>query len=79
MPTLDELRLKTGQLIVENWYDDLVDFLEQVETDGAVDFYGYVHKDLIPVADLLINLGLSLARFKSIHVETVYYRNLVFE
>jgi len=79
MPTLDDLRLRTGQLITENWFDDLVDFLEQVQYDGAVSLYGYVYKSLIPYGDVLLNLGLATHRFKEIHVETVFYKNLLYE
>jgi hypothetical protein len=77
MPSLEDLRLRTGQLIVEQWFDTLVDALENLTYDGAVDLYGYVHKHLIPIGDLILNLGLPTFRFKEIHVETVYYKNLV--
>jgi len=74
MPTLDELRLKTGQLITEDWFDKLVDFLEEVGYGGVITVYGYVSKDLVPVEDLLINLGIPLKNFKELHVGYGYFK-----
>jgi len=73
MPMLEELRLKTGQIITEDWYDALVDYLEELGYGGVITVYGYVSKDLIPVADLLLNLGIPLKRFKEIHSGYGYF------
>jgi len=71
MPSLDELRerlhLKAGDLITEEWYDDLVTYLKAIEKGGAVDYGGYVHSDLIPDTDAIYNLGSSNLRFNNIH------------
>lgn len=68
MPTYEELRLRTGQVIAEDWYDTLIYVLEDITERGAVSYEGYVHKDLIPDTDLLFNLGIPTSRFKEIHM-----------
>jgi len=68
MPTLEDLRLRTGQLITEDWFDALVDYLEQIGYGEVISVYGYVMKDLVPIQDLLLNLGIPLKRFKELHV-----------
>jgi hypothetical protein len=70
LPTLDDLRLKTGQLITEDWFSDLVDYLEQIGYGGVITLYGYAMKDIVPYADLLLNLGLPLKRWKELHAGT---------
>ena len=72
MPMLDDLRLRTGQLATEDWYDELVDYLEQIGYGGIISAYGYIIGDLIQIADLLLNLGIPLKQFKEIHVGYVY-------
>jgi len=75
---LDELRLKTGQLVTEDWFDKLVDYLEQLGYGGIISLYGYVMKDLVPVEDMLINLGVPLRNFKEIHVGTAHIKEAGF-
>ena len=51
MPTkedIDRLRLKTGQLVTEDWFDDLGDVLEEIALKGAISAEGIVTKPLIP-------------------------------
>ena len=71
MPYLDELRnrlqLRSGDLITEEWYTDLVTYLRTIEKEGAVDYSGIVHRDLIPDKDAVHNLGSSSLRFNNIH------------
>lgn len=67
MPCLEELRLKTGQLVTEDWYTTLCDFLCELGYGGVISAYGYVSGDLIPISDLLFNLGIPLKRFKELH------------
>lgn len=71
MPYLDQLRselqLEGGDVITEDWYRDLVKYLELIEKEGAVDYAGYVHKDLIPETDALLNLGVKDFRFREVH------------
>jgi len=48
MPTweeIQELKLKTGDVITEDWYDKLVDILNRLAFESAVDVYGYIHRD----------------------------------
>jgi len=73
MPTLEELRLRTGQLVTEDWYDSLVDYLEQLGYGGVISLYGYVVKDLVPIVDLLLNLGIPLRRWLEVHVGYGYF------
>lgn len=72
MPMLDDLRLRTGQLATEDWYENLVDYLEQIGYGGIISAYGYVVGDLIPIADLLLNLGIPLKQIKEVHAGYVY-------
>lgn len=78
MPTLDDLRLKTGQLVTEDWFDNLVDYLQEIGYGGVISLYGYVMKDLVPYADLLLNLGLPLKQFKEVNAGTGNFSTNVF-
>jgi hypothetical protein len=78
MPCLEELRLKTGQLVTEDWYDDLADILCELGYGGIISLYGYVQQDLIPVQDLLINLGIPLKRFKELHAGWGFFEYYVY-
>lgn len=72
MPCLEELRLGTGQLITEDWIDDLIDYLCELGYGGVVSVYGYVMKDLVPYVDLALNVGIPLKRFLEVHAGYVY-------
>jgi len=76
MPMFEHLKVKTGQVIRSSWANELVDSIQMVSEKGAVDYYGYVHKDLIPDKDLALNLGLENLRFKEIHAG---YGNFTYE
>lgn len=67
MPMFNHLKVKPGQVIRASWANDLVDAIQSVAEKGAVDYYGYVHKDLIPERDLALNLGMDDLRFKEVH------------
>lgn len=73
MPSLESLRLRTGQLVTEDWYDELADLLSELAYGGALTIYGYVSADLIPAYDLMINLGISLKRFKELWAGHGYF------
>jgi len=73
MPDTESLRLRTGQLVTEDWYDALVDFLEQLGYGGVISAYGYVVGDLVPIQDLLLNLGIPLKRFKELWAGYGYF------
>jgi len=70
MPYLDELRerlrLEGGDVIMEDWYDDLVSYLEKIEKEGAIDYSGYIHGDLIPDKDALFSVGVHNFRLKQV-------------
>jgi len=63
----ENLKVRPGQVIRSSWANDLVDAIQTVAEYGAVDYYGYVHDDLIPERDLVLNLGLEDLRFNEVH------------
>jgi len=77
MPYLDELRerlrLEAGDVIMEDWYDDLVSYLEKIEKSGAVDYAGYIHSHLIPDKDAFYNLGIVNLRLKQVYSVYGYF------
>ena len=77
MPYLDELRenlrLEVGDPITEDWYNDLVSYLEKLEKGSAVDYIGYAHRDITPDKDALINLGVRNLRFKQVYSVYGYF------
>lgn len=80
MPYLDELReglkLECGDVITAEWYEDLVKYLELLEKYGAVDYAGYIHKNLYPVEDNRILIGNDYYRIKEINVVDVDAENV---
>ena len=82
MPTLEEriqgLYLRTGQVITEDWYAELVSVLKDLSTGGAVTYEGYVLRDLKPQQDLVINLGEPDLRFREVHAGYGYFTYEVF-
>ena len=77
MPYLDELRsklkLEAGDVILEDWYIDLTTYLEKIEKESAVDFVGYIHKNIVPDEDALYNIGVDKYRIKEIHGVDGYF------
>jgi len=70
MPTLQDiqnLKLSGGQVIKDIWYEQLVNVLTEMYNDTKPLRNGYVVEDLIPEADLQLNLGTELKRYKEIH------------
>jgi len=76
MPTLEDLYLKTGQIITEDWFKFHYELHKKQIYESAIDFYGYIHKDLIPDADLFYNLGTPIRRIKEIHSGYGYFNAL---
>jgi len=72
------LKVKTGQVIRSSWANELIDSIQMVAEKGAVDYYGYVHKDLIPDRDLALNLGLENLRFREVHAGYGYFTYGIF-
>ena len=75
MPTIDDLRLRRGEVVDETFFDNLADILESSIIKGAVDMYGYMHKDIIPDADLKYRLGTDNRRLKEVHVNDGFFSN----
>jgi len=57
MPTYEHLMLRTGQVIVEEWYDKLVKALNAMANESSVTYDGVIKRSLSPEVDLLMNLG----------------------
>jgi len=72
MPYLDYLKPKAGRVIRASWGREVVEWVERIGFEGAIDYYGYVRKDIEPITDLALNLGSETLRFKEIHVGNVY-------
>jgi len=77
MPSLkdriDNLRLKTGMVITEDFFTGLADVIEDMAFYGAITYDGYVRKDLEPIQDLALNLGSENFRFDEIHAGSGYF------
>ncbi|RLI05204.1 hypothetical protein DRO24_06085 [Candidatus Bathyarchaeota archaeon] len=69
---IDSLRLKTGQPISEDWYDELADVLKDMSERGAVTYEGYVHRSLIPYKSKVIDLGTPASQFDEAFIDTIY-------
>jgi len=80
MPYLDELREKlklvTGDLILETWYDDLHNYLTAIEKNSAVDYVGWMHRDVIPDRDALYNLGTVNLKLKQVYSVYGYFSHI---
>jgi len=73
MPGYTQLELEAGYGILPDWYDTLVDVLEEVTEKGAVTYGGYVRSALIPDLDLLLNLGEAGRRFLYAYIGYGYF------
>jgi len=73
MPRYEELHLKAGEAILPEWYDKLVDILEQITEAGAVSYGGTMKKDIIPDTDLLLKIGEPGRRILAIHAGYGYF------
>ncbi|MBA7541997.1 hypothetical protein ES705_34313 [subsurface metagenome] len=78
MPCLEHLRLSTGQLVTEDWYDDLCDFLCEIGYGGIISAYGYAQADIVPLINCAINLGLPLKQFFKVHAQYGYFQNQIY-
>lgn len=61
MPTLQErinkLFLATGQVVFEDWFENLRDLAEDMAFYGAVSYFGVINYDLLPKTPFAIRLG----------------------
>jgi len=73
MPRYEELHLKAGEAILPEWYDKLVDILEQITEAGAVSYGGTMKKDIIPDTDLLLKIGEPGRRILATHAGYGYF------
>jgi len=78
MPYLDYLKPKSGEVIRTSWGREVVEWIERIGFNGAIDYYGYVHKSLIPDTDLIFNLGDEGLRFLNAYVGYGYFTYDVF-
>lgn len=77
MPSFEDLILKKGQRIKEEWYHRLVRHLNELQagiaTASVVDYYGYAHSDIVPDQDLMLNLGRPGLRWLEVHAGYGYF------
>jgi hypothetical protein len=73
MPTIDDLYLKTGRFITEDWYANLVAILKDFEAMKGVWYGGYVLKDILPDVDLALNLGIGNLRWLNLFAGYGYF------
>jgi len=66
LPTPEDLRVRHLQVVTKSWFDTLVDVLNDIQLRGAIDYYGYVRSDILPVLDLVYNIGRTDLRFLGI-------------
>lgn len=69
---IDSLRLKTGQPISEDWYDELAELLKDMSERGAVTYEGYVHRSLIPYKSKVIDLGTPAFQFDEAFIDKIH-------
>ena len=77
---IDLLRLKTGQVISEDWFDELGNVLEDMSERGAISYDGYVYRSLIPYETRKVSLGSPAFEFLdgyfvNVHTHNVYCSN----
>jgi len=77
---LDELRqrlrLEAGDIITEDWYSDLVEYLSLITKESAVDYDGYIHKSLIPKSDAEFSLGTADYRLNEVYAVNGNFDNI---
>jgi hypothetical protein len=79
MPHLDYLKPSLGEPIMPDWGSAIVELIENIGWEGAVDYYGYVHANLIPDVDVALNLGIPTNRFNEVHSKNAYFKSLFVE
>ncbi|KPV62500.1 MAG: hypothetical protein AOA66_1317 [Candidatus Bathyarchaeota archaeon BA2] len=72
MPSLEEVKLKVGQVITEDWFTNLYEVLKETREQSAVTYEGHIRRDLLPEEDLKVILGDPTLRIKEVHVGTGY-------
>ena len=78
MPTIDDLYLKTGRFITEDWYANLVSVLKDIEAKKGIWYGGYVSSDILPDIDLALNLGSANLRWLNLFAGYGYFSYSVF-
>jgi hypothetical protein len=78
MPTIDDLFLRTGRFITEDWYKNLVDVLKGIEAKKGIWYGGYVSSDILPEIDLALNLGIGNLRWLNVFAGYGYFSYSVF-
>lgn len=77
MPSLrariEALHLRPGDVIMEEWYEQLESLLKDITEEGAVTYDGYITRDLIPTKDLTFDIGKPLKRIREIHAGYGYF------
>jgi len=69
---------RSGGVIRTTWGRRVVEALDMLYYQSAVDYAGYIHRDLTPDKDLLYSLGRPFARIKEVHAGHGYFSYDVF-
>jgi len=73
MPRLEYLKVKAGDVLTPQLWNSIIDLLEALIYEHPVSLNGYVRKDLMPVSDLGVSLGLKDLRFKHTYTGYLWY------
>jgi len=73
MPKLEYLKARYGEVLTPEKWNEMIDKLQETREAGAVTYEGYVLRDLIPVKDLMLNLGIRSLRFLEVHAGYGYF------
>ncbi len=79
MPALEDVILRTGDPITENWYLTLYEILKDMRADidralmltSVIDYYGYVYTTLKPAEDAKFSLGTKDLRWYEVNAVKV--------
>ena len=81
-PTLEDLYLKTGEPITEDWFEYHYDVHKTIDElllgVTSIVKYGYVHSSIIPYKDATLDIGRPDLRFNQIFAMTGYFDEDVF-
>jgi len=69
---------QTGRVIRTNWGVKVVEALDILHDDHAVDYSGSIHRDLAPDEDLLYSIGKPNARVREVHSGYGYFSYEIF-
>ena len=82
MPTLEDLILRSGDVITEEWYLNHYNIHKTLDEllfgVTSVIRYGYVYSSLIPYAPSIVDVGSAYRPFKNVFADLGYFNENVF-